>query len=96
MLSHMRQYRGETTCPCCLKEFTLRYNLRRHMMMAHQLTQGQVNRLTRTGPAPGGAAGWQPGPAAVEHVGEGGEGLGWEDGAGWTAEDGAGGQGEEL
>ncbi|XP_043244788.1 myc-associated zinc finger protein-like isoform X4 [Amphibalanus amphitrite] len=48
MVSHMRQHQGETTCPFCGKEFTLKYNMRRHILTAHKLSHEEVNRLTKT------------------------------------------------
>ena len=48
LVSHMRQHQGETTCPFCQKVFTLKYNMRRHMVLAHDLSQEEVKRMTKT------------------------------------------------
>ena len=46
----MKLHQGQTRCLLCQKEFAFRYNMRRHMLMSHHLTQEQVDVLTKSKP----------------------------------------------
>ena len=48
---HLKQHQGQTRCLLCQKEFAFRYNMRRHMLTSHKLTQEQVDALTKSKPA---------------------------------------------
>ena len=43
---HMKSHDGQTRCTVCGQHFSTMQNLRRHMLMTHQMTREQVDRLT--------------------------------------------------
>ncbi|KAF0301452.1 Broad-complex core protein isoforms 1/2/3/4/5 [Amphibalanus amphitrite] len=47
LISHMKQHQGQTCCPLCQKTFSARYNMRRHMVINHDLTKEQVDMLIK-------------------------------------------------
>ena len=58
---HLKQHQGQTRCPLCQKEFAFRYTMRRHMLVLHNMTQEQVNLMTKSNTA-------TAAPAELEHL----------------------------
>ena len=47
---HLKGHLRRPLCPLCQKDFATRFSMRRHLLMSHNMTQREVDLLTRNPP----------------------------------------------